>query len=313
MADYTKLSGYDTAYQQLLKQQQGFGSNATGDLTNRLGAVGDEFTNLFTNMVGRAPTQDELNQFFHQSAGQTIANSAGGLGRSETDSQGVRNNVAQYVGDTFQKQAQDTATAQLKGQQDQANSLADLFRTQGNSAINTTQQSLLDYQSKLFDRLRPNLITSLQSQGLLNTGGMDEAIAGVQGDLANNASQYIAQLQLANQQGANQIAFGGASAPYYFQQGQIANQPSQMMAQAQGALGTNNNTFMSNLDYSHQLGLINAQANAQSSLQPSFLRTLGQSTAQGLGSNLTQWFGPGAGQSNAGGTSGYGGAKMLFA
>lgn len=288
---YADLSGFQAAYQPIWQQTVDLNSDSAQNrqiIAGRLGAVGDEFKNLFTNLVGRAPTNDELNQFFKESASQVVTNSANGLGRSEQDPTGVRNQVAQYVGDTFQKQAQDYATQQLQDQQGQANSLADLFRTQGNAAISSTEQSLLDYQSKLFDRLRPNLITSLQSQGLLNTGGMNEAIAGVQGDLANNASNYIAGLKLQNEQGANQIAFGGASAPYYYKQNLIASQPGQLQAAAQNALGANNQTFMSNLDYQHQLGMIQARMKAQQELQPSFLRTMGQSFADNFGNQAAQ-------------------------
>lgn len=313
MVDYTGLSGYQTAQQQLLQGQAASAGNnaAAGDITNRLHSVGDEFSNLFTNLVGRAPTDDELSQFFSQSGGSVIANSP--LQRSETNPTDVRNQIAQYVGDTFQGAAKDYATQQLTAQQGQANSLADLFRTQGNSAISDTENSLLDYQTKLFNQIRPGLITSLQAQGLLNTGGMDEALAGQQADLANQGSQYIANLKLQNDQAANQISFGGASAPYYYQQGLISQQPGQLAAAGEGALAANTNTFMDNMNYQHQLGLIQAQAQAQQGLQPSFFRTLGQSFGTSMGNSMGQWFGPGAGQSSAGGQSGYGGIKALFA
>lgn len=280
-------SGYNNAYQQLLQQAAAFGSNDTATLNKRLAAVGDQFTQLWTNLVGRAPTADELNHFYNTSAGQIITTSAGGLGRSEADPTGVRNQIAQYVGDTGQKASQDYATQQLTAQQGQANDLANLFRTQGNTAISSAESSLLDYQQKLFERLRPNLITSLQSQGLLNTGGMNEALAGKQADLANEGANTVAQLKLQNENQANAIAYGGASAPYLFNQSQITNQPQSLLQQGQAALNQNNATYMSNLDFTHQLALINANAQAQQSLQPSFLRSFGQSAATSLGSNFS--------------------------
>ncbi len=252
-----------------------------------LSHAGDVFSSQFQNMVGRAPNQDEINQFYSQWAAQNK-----GVTNPGNDLQ-LGAGVQQFVGSNFHKAAQDYATQQLQDQQGQANSLSDLFRSQGNAAISDTEQSLLDYQSKLFDKLRPNLITSLKSQGLLDTGGMNEAMAGVQGDLANNASQYIAGLKLQNDQGANQIAFSGAAAPYQFQQQQIMGAPSFSDQTGAGATAFNNNTFMSNLDFQHQMALQHAQAQNQQGLMPSFLRTFGQSSANGLGSNLTQWTGPG--------------------
>lgn len=302
---YNDLSGYQTAYDQLLKQQQGMGSSATSDLDMRLNAVGDQFTQLWTNLVGRAPTSEELNGFMGSQAGNIIANSP--LGRSESNPTDVRNQIAQYVGDTGQKASQDYATQQLEAQQGQANNLAELFRSKGKEAISATESSLLDYQQRLFERLRPNLITSLQSQGLLNTGGLNQAVAGAESDLALDGSNFIRQANFDNDQAANAIAFGGASAPYNFQQGNIMNQPNNLLQQGQNALNANTNTFMSNLAYQQQLGLM-AQQNKYQRENSSFLRTLGTSFAGGLGSsagtNLGKWVGPsGAASAMSGGAA----------
>lgn len=278
--------------------------------TGLVNSAASQFASQFENLVGRAPTQDETNKFYTN----FIIPHSNDIGSSygSTFNQQIDSNINQFVGENYQKAAQDYATQQLQGQQDQANSLADLFRTQGNQAISDTESSLLDYQSQLFDRLRPNLLTSLKAQGLLDTGGLNEALAGQQGDLANSAANYVAQLKLQNDQQANNIAFSGASAPYQYQQSQIMNQPGQLQAAGQNALGITTNTLMDNLNYQHQLGLIQAQTNAQSSLQPSFLRTLGQSFGNSMGSSLGSWFGPGAGQSSQGGGN-YSNMAKLFA
>lgn len=308
---------YNSAYQSLYQQLQGVHSDsaqAEQQIGTRLNNVTDQFKSSFYNLVGRDPSQDEINTFLSQGAGNIISQANGGTGRTEADSQNVLNQINQFVGQNFHKAAQDYATQQLQDQQTQANSLADLFRQQGSTAldkyttdtnqgINDTQNALLDYQSKLFDRLRPNLLTSLKAQGLLDTGGLNEAEAGVQGDLANNASQYIAglkqqqtgniaNLRLINEQGANQIAFGGAQAPYLYKQQQITGQPAYLEGQGNGAVNFNNGTYIDNLNYQHQLGLIGAQADAQQRLQPSFMRTLGQSTAQSMGNQFGQYFSP---------------------
>lgn len=290
MADYSQYTNLDptliTAFQGIQKPWAWNPQAANYQYFNdQVGNWVNNFTSQFTNSVGRAPTQDEINVFLHN----FVAPNAGNIIEpGSAQSQNSTNYIQQFVGQNYQKAAQDYATQQLQDQQTQANSLADLFRTQGNAAISDTEQSLLDYQSKLFDKLRPNLITSLQSQGLLDTGGMNEAVAGVQGDLANNASNYIAQLKYQNDQAANQIAFGGASAPYYYKQGTITQNPNTLLDSGNTATAFNNNTFLDNLNYQHQLDLIKAQTQAQESLQPSFLRTFGQSTAQNLGA----WFNP---------------------
>lgn len=309
--NYGNLSNYGTAYQQLVDQQNGYNSGSTKArqiLGTRLDNAVNTFKSSFYNTVGRQASDDEINQFLQNGAGSIISNSAGGLGRSENDTQNVNSQIQQFVSQNFQQAANQYATQQLQNQQGQAQSLADQFRSQGNQAISDTEQSLLDYQSQLFDRLRPNLITSLKSQGLLDTGGFNEAVAGVQGDLANQASNYISQLKLQNDQQANNIAFAGAYAPYQYQQSLITNQPGQLASAGENAMNFNNGLYFNNLDYQHQLGLINAQASAQASLQPSFFRTFGQNLAsslgQGLGSSLF-----GSGNSNGG----FAGMGMAYA
>lgn len=282
---------YNSALNSLFQQLQALHSDsgqARQIVQGRLNNATDQFASSFKNLVGRAPTQDEINQFLSQSAGSLISNAANGTGRSEQDQQSILNGINQFVGQNFHQAAQDYATQQLQQQQAGWNNLADTALSQGNDAINATQQSLLDYQSKLFDRVRPNLLTSLKAQGLLDTGGMNDAVAGVQGDLANNALQYIAQLQLQNRQNANNIRLSGQAAPLQFLQSNTTNAPNYLDQMGQGALGFNNGTFMDNLNYQHQLGLIQAQANAQAQLQPSFMRTLGQSFANNMGSQFAQ-------------------------
>lgn len=281
---YNNLSGYQSAYQRLAEQQSSLGSNARADLDMRLNQVGSQFSTMFKNLVGRDANETELNQFFTESGGNIIYNSP--LGRSEADTLNVRNQIGTYVGDTFQGAANDNAEQQLKGQQAEANSLADLFRTQGRQAISDTESGLLDYQQRLFERLRPNLITSLQAQGLLNTGALSQSIAGAQGDLATAAQGQLLDMRYQNEQGANAIAYGGASAPYMFKQQQIMNQPSMFQQSGADALNRAFQTYTQNLDFQQRSAMMNQQASLQRGMQPSFLQTLGQSAATSLGQNL---------------------------
>lgn len=298
------------AYDVLAKQQSSLGSNDRMGLVTRLTDVGNQFKTQFTNLVGRAPTSDEIGQFYRDSAGSIISNTQ--YGRSENDPTGVRNAIQAYTADNFQKAANDTATQKLTDQQGQANQLADMFRTQGNQAISSTEQSLLDYQQKLFERLRPNLITSLDAQGLLDTGGLNQALAGAQQNLATSAQGALLDAHMQNEQGANQIAFGGASAPYYFQQNQITQQPAFLQQMGQNAVGMNYNTYMNDLNYQHQISAMGYQSKLANDAKPSFLDTLGQSFATSLGTSGGQWFSPNPGGAQ-GGQSGPATAMKLFA
>lgn len=271
-----------TAFQQATPSYGPWSAQNYSDFNSEVGNYANNFKSQFENLVGRAPTEEEMGQFHQQ---YIVPNVKALTDPNSMMRQSPNSNIGQFVGTNFQKTAKDYALEQLRGQQDEATSLASLFRQQGNDAISATENSLLEYQSKLFDRLRPNLLTSLKSQGLLDTGGFNEAVAGVQGDLANNASNYIAGLKFQNEQGANAIAFGGANDPYQFQRQMIMNQPGELNAANANATGFNNDTFMQNLNYAHQLGLVDAQARAERSNRPSFMRTLGQGFAGSFGQN----------------------------
>lgn len=310
---YTGYSGFEDAYNAVANNGASYGiPGGTHAVVDTLDSAISTFQNLFQNFVGRAPTADEVNKYLSENAPSTITGSASS---GPQGSSYIRNNTASYIGDTFQQAANDTANQKLQAQQGQANDLASLFRTQGQQAISDTEQNLMDYQSKLFEKLRPNLITSLDSQGLLDTGGLNQALAGAQQNLADSAQGYLINANLNNDNAANQIAFGGASAPYYFQQNQIMNQPNNLLQAGQGALNTNNNTYLTNLNAINQAGLMQQQkAIAGQAPQPSFLQSLGNSFASSVGNSAGQWFGPGAYSSSAGGASGASGlGSMLFA
>lgn len=290
---YANLGGFQSAYQKLWEQAVGLNSDsatARQQIAGRLSDVGNQFKSLFQTLVGRSATDDELNKFYSESGGNIIANSP--LGRSETDSLNVRNQIGTYVGDTFQNEANSYAEQQLQGQQGEANRLADLFRSQGRQAISDTEAGLLDYQQRLFERLRPNLITSLQAQGLLNTGALNESLAGAAQDLGTAAQGSLLDARLQNENQANAIAYGGQAAPYLFKQGQITAQPDYLRGQSTDALNRAFQTYTQNLNFAQQSALANQQAKLQRGLQPSFLNTLGQSFATQLGKSGGQWFSP---------------------
>lgn len=246
------------------------------------GAMGT-FSNMFRQLVGRDPDESEQNQLFDY-----IGRDVRGFGSSF--GQGTTNDLLRdFVNTNFQRQAEDQVNRELQGQQAEATRLADLFRSQGNAAIDSTQNSLLDYQQRLFEKLRPQLITSLQTQGLLNTGGLNEAIAGAQGDLAAAGSEELRAMRLANEQQANAIAFGGASAPYEFQRAQALNRVPYLQSLGQGAIDRTFQNSMQQNAYQNQLNLLREQAAIQSQNQPSFLKQVGGQ----LVGNLLSTFVPG--------------------
>ncbi len=295
------VAGYEDAYRRLAEQQSALGSSARGDIVRRLDTVGSQFNSMFESLVGRAPNTEELGRFYTETGGDIVYNSP--LGRSEADSVNVRNQVGMYVNDTFQKTAQQVAEEQLRGQQTEADSLAELFRGQGRSAISQTENQLLDFQTRLFERLRPQMMTSLQAQGLLNTGALNESLAGAAKDLSDASQTTLMDMNFQNEQQANAIKFGGASAPYEFSKAAIMGRPDNMRQTGMDALNRAFTTYSQNLDFQQKSALMRQQINAS---KPSFLNTLGQSFATQLGKSGGEWFSP-----NAGGKDGSSGAAAM--
>lgn len=286
---YAYTSGFGTAVR---AANEKWGGGGTDTITQ----AAEQFNSLFRNLVGRDPNPDEANQFYTSH----LARRPWEYGDANSqDYRALRDTATSYINDNFQQAIQDDVNRQLTAQQGEANRLADLFRSQGNQAINGVEESLLGYQQKLFERLRPQLLTSLQSQGLLDTGGLNMALAGQQGDLARDAGQQVADLRFQNEQQANAIAFGGASAPFNFQQSMAQNRVPYLQQQAQGGLQNLFQQRFADQQFGNQLALLNRQAQIQREMRPSFLNTLGQSTAASMGSNFGQWFNPRTAQTAA--------------
>lgn len=281
--DSTQLASFNDVLSALGKSLPGATSANYQAFTDQTNQNMGQFVSQFTNLVGRAPTDSEKNAFltnFVVPNVQALRTPGSSLNND------IRNQIVQYVSDNGQQAAQDTATQKLQALQGQNNDLANLFRTQGNQAINDTEQSLLDYQSKLIEKIRPSLITSLAAQGLLDTGGLNQAVAGAQADLANSAQPFLAQARLNNENAANQIAFSGAAAPAAYQTAAIQNQLPYLQAQGQNAVSSNYNTFLTNLNFQNQMALQHQAAQDQQGLQPGFGRSFLTSFGSSLGTNL---------------------------
>lgn len=252
------------------------------------------FKSQFHNLVGRDPSDDENRQMFTQ-----IAPTAGlGTHDQYTQSQ-LRDITAQYIGDNFSRQAEQQVNQELMGQQAEANRLGDLFTQQGSATADKLSTQLQDFVQRTFEKIRPQLITSAQAQGLLNSGALDMQFAGAAKDLAQSAQDRLGEYKLGVEDQANAIRFGGASAPYQFQQAQAMNRLPNIQAQSQSAMQQLFQQRAQQQNYQNQLSLQNNAANINRGLQPSFLRTLGQSTGASLGNSFGQWVSPGTAKEGA--------------
>lgn len=265
-------SGYGTDAWAKFKQ----GQASDQDAATTLNQYGNQFIQLFKNYVGRDPGDNEVSQFFNTVVAPT--------GRY-SDNQKLRDQTASFIGDTYQDAAKQQAQNELAGQEAQATQLSNIFRTQGAESVNKYRDSLLDFTQKLVERVRPNLITSMQAQGLLNTGGLNQAIAGQQQDFANQSAQQVADLQLQNDQQADAIKFGGQSAQYEFNKAQSMNRlPNLLAAGQQGLLNAYNTQSQQNL-FAQQQAMQRALLASQNRKQ-SFGSVFGNSLAQSLGTSL---------------------------
>ena len=288
---YSDITGTNALFNSLLEAHvaSGGGDTTTGDpgarqrILDSITNTGDTFKSLFTNLVGRAPTDSELGQFFSRAKDQLVTD------RLPSSAQDENNYIQQFINQNFQQAAKDYATQQLQAQQSEATGLANQYRTLGQQALDSTSKYLQDYQAQLEQRLMPQIQASLQAQGLLNTGALNEAIAGTNKDLNAQTQGYLADANLQLQNQANQIQFGGASAPYLYQQSNIMNQVPYLQQQGQAALGFGNQNYFNNQAFQQQLALQNSYFNNLQNSQPSFLRTLGQSFASSFGNKSGQY------------------------
>lgn len=253
------------------------------DTANLITQYGDQFSSLFKNYVGRDPSGDEVAKFY----GQVVTPN----GRY-ADQQQLRDRTATFVGDTFQQEAQQQAQSILEGQKAEAGRLSDLYRTQGQASIATVEGRLKEYQASLFEKLRPQLITSLQAQGLLNTGALNQSIAGAQKDLADQSSNFLTSAYLDNENQANAIKFGGEAAPYQYKAGMAQNMVGTLQQAGIGGLQNAYNTQASQNQYQMQLGLMREQSRLAQEAQPGFGRTFTQSLAGSMGNGLGNFFNP---------------------
>ena len=266
-------------------QQKAYGYNDTNlrkTVSDQVKEYGNMFQQQFNNFVGRDPTADEYNQFF-----QTVV-----MGeqpwKTPFNATQARQDTTGFLNQTYQQTAQQEAQKKLQDQATAAvapGSAFDTWQKQYTQSANDLQSNLIDYQSRLMDKIRPQLITSLQSQGLLNSGALNETFAGATTDMTNAAGQAAAS---AKAQAAQDIAnqrFGIMSNPSNVANQFYANSVPNLQGTGQNAL---NQVYQ---NYSN-LNSIGAQGNIQQNLlnqqyanQPSVLQQLGGQLAGGFVSN----------------------------
>lgn len=267
-----------------------------GDFSNRvreqITQYANTFSDMFKNKVGRDPTTDDYNAFFRE-----VVQPDQPWGQiAPIDNTKFQAQTNSTLSDFFSSAAQQEATKKLQDLSAGAvapGSAFDQWQKSYLGSVGGLQQNLIDYQSRLMDKIRPQLITSLKSQGLLDTGGLNEAFAGVTGDLTNTAGQYSAQAQAQAQQDIANTKLGIQQNPTNFQIGNTMQNPSNLMAGGQGALNNIWNSYLSNQNYNQQSNLMGQQNDYNKANQPSLLQQYGGmilgGAAGGAGQGIAKW------------------------
>lgn len=170
----------------------------------KLDQYGNDFVQQFTNSVGRAPTTDEINQFFQQAV-TPVAGTQAGL--SGTDPNAV---VQQYIPQAFQSQIQQNNAAKLPNLESEISNLATTVGDQ-------TAANLADPKSQAYQ----------QFSGQMNNFGITPSSGAFQageGEAVGNAASQTME-QLISSLGGGAIA--GNQSPSFqnlYGLGQQANQ-----------------------------------------------------------------------------------------
>lgn len=286
---YGDIPGVNEAFNKRIEYQGGIHSDsdqARKIIAKRFDDAGDQFKNLFRNSVGRDATNDNLAKFFNEAGSNAIQDPS-------TDSgQGLRNLTAQYIGDTFQQAAQDTATQKTSDLASKYSSLADQYMEMGKKSLGNLSDELKSYSTSLFEKLRPQLNLAAQAGGYADSGGQTLQEQGALTDLANQGRGVLADKAYEVENNANNIRYGGIAAPVSMASEFAANAPYAVSNLGGGGLAFNNAESSAQSNYLRSLGLLGAQNKMFQEDQPSFGRTLSQNFASGLGQSFGNMFYP---------------------
>lgn len=253
-------------------------------------SVYDQFSNLFKNYIGRTPTEEEFGKYYNQilRSGKSFGTvlTPGAMESMDINDADWRNQVVGFINDNFQQEAQDTAKQRLSDLSTEAGTLADSYLEMGRNSLKSIADDLKQYQVSLFDKLRPQLNMAAQAGGFQNSGGQTLQEQGALTDLANEATAYMLPLQTQLNDTANQIRFGGQSAPYSLASSFAGAQPDVLANMGSNSLNFNNDIYTRNLDTNNAARLMAYQNKLYKDRLPGFGRSLSQSFATKFGGNL---------------------------
>ncbi len=251
-------------------------------------AYATTFQQMFNSAVGRDPTAQEYDQFF----GNVVQNDQ--PWSKPLDQTQLRQETSGLLSQFYQGEAQKTAEQKLKDASAAAvapGSAFDTWQQAYQGSLNDVEKSLTDFQTRLFEKIRPNLITSLKSQGLLDSGALNQAFSGAAGDLASATSNYMANARMGAATDIANQKYGLMSAPTTYQLNTASSNPANLSATGQSALqnvyGNMVNTNLANMNYNNQRSLLEQQY----SNQPSLLSQYGGLILGGAAGGAGQKFG----------------------
>lgn len=278
----------DPSFQNLIKsfvsRAVQFGANNAQPTFDQVSSYANEFASQFKDKVGRDPTSDEYGQFFKHLTNESPWMQVLPSTQVSQDVQGLLSSqFSSTVQDAATKKGQDQATAATA-----AGSPFDIWQQAVMKNVSDTSASLQDYQQRLFQKLQPQLMTSLQAKGLLDSGALNEAFAGAAKDLTDANTGYVADLtNQANTNIAN-TKYAITSSPGNTALQNTLGLPSNMTQYGQSAL---NNVFNSDLQRSlmqQQFGNQQSLLNQQYANQPSLLQQYGGAIVGGVAGGLAQ-------------------------
>lgn len=199
----------DPAYQQLMQQimgnsMPGGGTWNTQNTSSKLGGMASQFQGLFRNMVGRDPTDQEMNAMFQNIGGEVGSSPGGFSGTGYADLQNLMNPYIQNTyGPQIQQNQQGQQQNQLQGAQQQIQNL--ISKQVGATASDLTNPNSPTYQA---------FAGNMNNLGITPSSGAFQA--GLGGTLGQAASNDISG------------ALGEVSLPAISGQMQTANAPYEM-------------------------------------------------------------------------------------
>ncbi len=280
---YTNTSGYRDVTQQYLKAGKG-----GAESSHQIDAYANTFKQMFNSAIGRDPTADEYNQFFSS----VVINDKPWT--QTLDQNQLRQETTGLLNQFYSGEAQKVAEGKAQTTANAAvapGSAFDVWQNQYRNSINDVSSALQDYQSRLFEKLRPQLLTSLKAQGLLDTGGLNQAFAGAAEDLGNQSQNYLAQAKTGIEADIANQKYGLMSAPNSFQLSNAFNTVPQLTSAGQTALQNVYGNMTNQNMFNQQAALQRELANMQYSNQPSLLSQYGGLILGGAAGGVGQGIG----------------------